>query len=86
MSIRESTQRLVSFDDVTVNFSQEEWQQLNSAQRCLYQDVMLEIYSYLLAVASLLTCGICQASGQIFISPDSLTGVERVEKQPRHLS
>ncbi|XP_052617629.1 carcinoembryonic antigen-related cell adhesion molecule 18 isoform X4 [Peromyscus californicus insignis] len=77
MSIRESTQRLVSFDDVTVNFSQEEWQQLNSAQRCLYQDVMLEIYSYLLAVASLLTCGICQASGQIFISPDSLTGVER---------
>ncbi|KAL6067534.1 hypothetical protein STEG23_026319 [Scotinomys teguina] len=26
--------------------------------------------------ASLLTCGICRASGQIFISPDSLTGVE----------
>uniref|UniRef100_A0A8C8UMB2 Uncharacterized protein n=1 Tax=Peromyscus maniculatus bairdii TaxID=230844 RepID=A0A8C8UMB2_PERMB len=42
--------RLVSFDDVTVDFSQEEWQQLNSAQRRLYQDVMLEIYSHLLAV------------------------------------
>ncbi|XP_032749685.1 carcinoembryonic antigen-related cell adhesion molecule 18 [Rattus rattus] len=27
-------------------------------------------------LASLLTCGICQASGQIFISPDSLMGVE----------
>ncbi|XP_036044387.1 carcinoembryonic antigen-related cell adhesion molecule 18 isoform X2 [Onychomys torridus] len=72
-----SCERLVSFDDVAVDFSQEEWQQLNSAQRRLYQDVMLEIYSHLLAVASLLTCGICQAYGQIFISPDSLTGVER---------
>ncbi|XP_037055941.1 zinc finger protein 175-like isoform X4 [Peromyscus leucopus] len=45
-----SCERLVSFEDVTVNFSQEEWQQLNSAQRRLYQDVMLEIYSHLLAV------------------------------------
>ncbi|XP_052617627.1 carcinoembryonic antigen-related cell adhesion molecule 18 isoform X2 [Peromyscus californicus insignis] len=45
-----SCERLVSFEDVTVDFSQEEWQQLNSAQRHLYQDVMLEIYSHLLAV------------------------------------
>jgi KRAB domain-containing zinc finger protein len=40
----------MSFEDVTVNFSQEEWQHLDSAQRCLYQEVMLEIYSHLLAV------------------------------------
>ncbi|XP_052617553.1 zinc finger protein 175-like isoform X4 [Peromyscus californicus insignis] len=45
-----SCERWMSFEDVTVNFSQEEWQQLNSAQRRLYQDVMLEIYSHLLAV------------------------------------
>ena len=43
-------QRLVSFEDVTVDFSREEWQHLDPAQRRLYQDVMLEIYSHLLAV------------------------------------
>ncbi|MEJ1286974.1 zinc finger protein 715 [Cricetulus griseus] len=45
-----SCERWMSFEDVTVTFSQEEWQQLDSAQRRLYQDVMLEIYSHLLAV------------------------------------
>ncbi|EDL07919.1 mCG1028472, partial [Mus musculus] len=45
-----SRERLVSFEDVTVDFSQEEWRRLDSAQRHLYQDVMLEIYSHLLAV------------------------------------
>ncbi|XP_034380801.2 uncharacterized protein LOC117724914 isoform X1 [Arvicanthis niloticus] len=45
-----SCERWMSFEDVTVDFSQEEWQQLDSAQRRLYQDVMLEIYSHLLAV------------------------------------
>lgn len=45
-----SCERLVSFDDVTVDFSQEEWRRLDPAQRRLYQEVMLEIYSHLLAV------------------------------------
>ncbi|KAI4545375.1 hypothetical protein MG293_005641 [Ovis ammon polii] len=30
----------VSFEDMTVDFSREEWQDLDSAQRFLYQDMM----------------------------------------------
>uniref|UniRef100_A0A8C4MCK6 KRAB domain-containing protein n=1 Tax=Equus asinus asinus TaxID=83772 RepID=A0A8C4MCK6_EQUAS len=63
----ENYSNLISFEDVAVDFTLEEWQLLNPTQKNLYRDVMLENYSNLAFL------------GYQIIKPDAVFQLEQEE-------
>ncbi|GAB1293218.1 Zinc finger protein 963 [Apodemus speciosus] len=70
----------VSFEDVAVHFTQDEWALLDSSQKSLYSDVMLETCRSLAAIGSMLDTACERTEDQV---EGSLTWIENLHTSLR---